>query len=138
MFLGKNEDTNNEARIKDSLLCDVFEAVIGAIYLDGGFENAKNFVLKFLNNQKEIVITDYKSRLQEIVQSVYKELPKYAITKEVGPDHNKEFEAVVCVNDRLLGKGKGIGNSKKEAHKSAAKKAMKNLNHYVGKNISDV
>ncbi|MDR2666430.1 MAG: ribonuclease III [Endomicrobium sp.] len=128
VFLGKNENTN-EARIKDSLLCDVFEAVIGAIYLDGGFGSAKKFVLKFLNNQKEILITDYKSRLQEVVQSVYKELPKYAIIKEVGPDHDKKFEAVVCVNDKFL--GKGIGNSKKESHQSAAKQAMKNLNRSV-------
>ncbi|MDR1400905.1 MAG: ribonuclease III [Endomicrobium sp.] len=133
VLLGKNEDTK-KTRTKDSLLCDVFEAVIGAIYLDGGFENAKKFVLKFLDNQKEIVITDYKSRLQEAAQSVYKELPRYVIIKEVGPDHNKKFKVVVYVKDSLL--GEGIGNSKKEAHQSAAKQAMRDFNHYIGKNIS--
>ncbi|MDR1244426.1 MAG: ribonuclease III [Endomicrobium sp.] len=124
IFLGKSEDVF-EARKRESLLCDVFEAVVGAVYLDGGFENAKKFVLKFLNTQKEIIITDYKSRLQELAQSVYKELPEYKIIKEFGPDHNKKFEAAVYVNRRLL--GRGIGSSKKEAQQSAAKQAMKNI-----------
>jgi len=125
VFLGKSQDTK-ETRLKNSLLCDVFEALIGVIYLDGGFEHAKKFVLKFLNGQKEIVITDYKSRLQEIVQSIYKELPKYAIIEECGPDHNKKFKAAVYVRNKFL--GKGIGNSKKEAHQSAAKQGIKNIN----------
>jgi ribonuclease-3 len=124
IFLGKSEDVF-EARNRESLLCDVFEAVVGAVYLDGGFENAKKFVLKFLDAQKEIIITDYKSRLQELAQSVYKELPEYKIIKEFGPDHNKKFEAVVYVKKSLL--GRGIGSSKKEAQQSAAEQAMKNI-----------
>lgn len=122
--MGKSEDAF-EARNRESFLCDVFEAVVGAVYLDGGFENAKNFVLKFLDVQKEIIITDYKSRLQEVAQSIYKELPEYKIVKEFGPDHNKKFEAVVYVKNRLL--GKGVGSSKKEAHQAAAEQAMKNI-----------
>ncbi|MCA6070893.1 MAG: ribonuclease III [Endomicrobium sp.] len=125
IFLGKSEDSR-EARHRENLLCDAFEAVCGAIYLDGGFENAKKFVLKFLDIQKEIVITDYKSRLQEMAQSIYKRLPEYKIVKEFGPDHKKRFEVVVYVNNKLL--GKGTGNSKKEAHQSAAEQAMKSIN----------
>ncbi|MDR2811602.1 MAG: ribonuclease III [Endomicrobium sp.] len=124
IFLGKSEDIF-EARDRESLLCDVFEAVVGAVYLDGGFENAKKFVLKFLDVQKEIIITDYKSRLQELAQSVYKELPEYKIIKEFGPAHNKKFEAAVYVKGKLL--GSGIGSSKKEAQQSAAEQAMKNI-----------
>jgi ribonuclease-3 len=124
IFLGKSEDVF-EARNRDSLLCDVFEAVVGAVYLDGGLENAKKFVLKFLDAQKEIIITDYKSRLQELAQSVYKDLPEYKITKEFGPDHNKKFEAVVYVKKRLL--GRGIGSSKKGSQQSAAEQAMRNI-----------
>ncbi|MCA6072317.1 MAG: ribonuclease III [Endomicrobium sp.] len=125
IFLGKSENSR-EARHRENLLCDTFEAVCGAIYLDGGFENAKKFVLKFLDIQKEIVITDYKSRLQEIARSIYKRLPEYKIVKEFGPEHSKKFEVVVYVNNKLL--GKGTGNSKKEAHQSAAEQAMKNIN----------
>jgi ribonuclease-3 len=124
IFLGKSEDVF-EARNRESFLCDVFEAVVGAVYLDGGFENAKKFVLKFLDTQKEIIITDYKSRLQELTQSIYKELPEYKIIKEFGPDHNKKFEAAVYVKRRLL--GRGIGSSKKEAQQSAAEQAVKNI-----------
>ncbi|MDR3307220.1 MAG: ribonuclease III [Endomicrobium sp.] len=128
IFFGKSEDTF-EARNRESLLCDVFEAVVGAIYLDGSFDNAKKFALKFLDVQKEIIITDYKSRLQETSQSVYKELPEYKIIKEFGPDHSKKFEAAVYVKGRLL--GKGGGKSKKEAQQSAAEQAMKNIKESI-------
>jgi ribonuclease-3 len=124
IYLGKSEDTK-EARQREGLLCDVFEAVTGAIYLDGGFETAKKFVLRFLNDCKEIEITDYKSRLQEIMQSIYKELPDYRIIKEFGPDHNKKFEVAVYIKSKFL--GKGAGNSKKEAQRSAADQAIKNI-----------
>jgi ribonuclease-3 len=128
ILLGRSEDAF-EARNRESLLCDAFEAIVGAIHLDGGFENAKKFVLKFLDIRREIIITDYKSRLQEEAQSVYKELPEYRIIKEFGPDHNKKFEVAVYVKNRLL--GKGIGSSKKEAHQSAAKQAMENIKESV-------
>jgi ribonuclease-3 len=124
IYLGKSEDTK-EARQRENLLCDVFEAVIGAIYLDGGFEDAKKFILRFLNDCKEIKITDYKSRLQEILQSIYKELPEYKIIKEFGPDHNKKFEVAVYIKSKFL--GQGAGNSKKEAQQIAAEHAIKNV-----------
>jgi ribonuclease-3 len=131
IFLGKNEDSK-EARQRKHLLCDVFEAVIGALYLDGGYEVTKNFVLKFLEPQKEIIMRDYKSKLQEITQLIYKRLPEYKIVKEFGPDHNKRFEAAVYVNNEFL--GKGIGNSKKEAHQLAAEQAMLNINQSASVN----
>ncbi|MDR2066791.1 MAG: ribonuclease III [Endomicrobium sp.] len=132
IFLGKNNDTR-ESRKRESLLCDVFEAVVGAVYLDGGFENARNFVLKFLDFKREIVITDYKSKLQEIAQRLYKKIPDYRIVKEFGPDHNKKFKAAVFVNSELL--GNGVGSSKKEAHQAAAQKALKNLKKSLDVNI---
>jgi len=124
IFLGRSEDTK-EARGREGLLCDAFEAVTGAVYIDGGLEEARKFVLKFLEKHKEIEITDYKSRLQEMSQSEYKELPEYEIVKEYGPDHDKNFEAAVYVKKKLL--GKGTGHSKKEAQQAAAEEAMKNI-----------
>ncbi|MCL2145206.1 MAG: ribonuclease III [Endomicrobia bacterium] len=128
VLLGKSEDTI-ESRQREGLLCDVFEALVCAVYLDGGFENAKKFVLKFLDKQQDIVITDYKSRLQEAVQSEYKILPKYKILRERGPDHDKNFEVAVYVKDQLL--GKGVGHSKKEAQQEAALKALENIKKTV-------
>jgi len=122
--LGRSEDTK-ESRQRESLLCDVFEAVCGAIFLDGGYAAAREFVLKFLNEESEIIITDYKSRLQEVVQSEHKELPRYEIVKEFGPDHYKKFEVAVYVKKVLL--GKGVGQSKKEAQQSAAQEALENI-----------
>jgi len=122
-MLGKSEDTK-ESRQRESLLCDVFEAVCGAIFLDGGYAAARDFISKFLDGQDEIIITDYKSRLQEIVQSEHKELPRYEILREFGPDHDKKFEVAVYVKKKLLGKGEG--HSKKEAQQAAAKEAINN------------
>jgi ribonuclease-3 len=116
-FLGKSNDTR-EFGERESLFCDVFEV----IYLDGGFENAGNFVLKFLDFKREIVITDYKSKLQEITQQLYKN-PDYIIVKEFGSDHNKKFKAAVFVNSKLL--GNGVGSSKKSASSYSSKSFKK-------------
>jgi ribonuclease-3 len=129
VYLGKSENAE-KARHRESLLCDAFEAVVGAVFLDGGFENAKKVVLKFLNSHKGIAVTDYKSRLQEFVQAEYKKLPKYKIIKESGKDHNKNFTAAVFVKDKLL--GKGCGSSKKEAEQFAAMRAMDKVNKSFG------
>ncbi|GHT50139.1 ribonuclease 3 [Endomicrobiia bacterium] len=125
VFLGRGENTKKEARQTKNLLSDVFEAVVGAIYLDGGFENSKKFVLKFLDVQEEIISQDYKSRLQEFSQSVYRELPEYKTIREFGPDHDRRFEVAVYVHKMLL--GEGTGSSRKEAQQSAAKQAMENI-----------
>jgi ribonuclease-3 len=124
ILLGRSEDTK-EARNREGLLCDVFEAVVCAVYIDGGIDSVKRFILKFLDKQQKIVITDYKSRLQEAVQSEYKVLPEYKVLKESGPDHDKNFEVAVYVKNQLF--GKGLGHSKKEAQQEAARKAMKNI-----------
>ncbi|MDR2191665.1 MAG: ribonuclease III [Endomicrobium sp.] len=121
VMLGKSEDTK-ESRQRENLLCDVFEAVCGAVFLDGGYAAAKIFISKFLDRQSEVVSTDYKSRLQEIIQSQYKELPRYETLREFGPDHEKNFEVAVYAKKKLL--GKGAGHSKKEAQQAAAKEAL--------------
>ncbi|RMD59578.1 MAG: ribonuclease III, partial [Nitrospirae bacterium] len=89
LLLGKGEE-NTGGRQKSSLLSDAFEAIVAAIYLDGGFEEAKNFILKALKDDiTELVerkkIFDFKTRLQEVVQSMYNVLPKYKIIREYGP-----------------------------------------------------
>ncbi|MDR2860820.1 MAG: ribonuclease III [Elusimicrobiota bacterium] len=122
--LGKGEDTK-KSRSRESLLCDAFEALIGAIYLDGGIEKAKDFVSSFLIKSTEIETIDFKSKLQEFIQSQYMQLPEYKVLKETGPDHDKYFESAVYLKDRLLGVGKG--HSKKEAEQLAAHKAILNI-----------
>jgi ribonuclease-3 len=126
IFLGKNENSK-KIRQKENLLCDMFESVTGAIYLDGGFESAKKFILNFLNDKREIITIDHRSQLQEIVQCGYKKLPVYKIIREFGPKHARRFVAAVYIKNELF--GKGVGSSKKEAHKLAAKQAIENVRH---------
>ena len=125
ILISKNEE-QNLARKRESLLCDSFEAVIGAIYLDSNFEVVSKFINTFLNSQKNLNLTDYKTTLQEMVQAKYQTLPEYKIVKEFGPDHDKTFEIAVYINDKFFGKGKG--NSKKEAEQNSAKQALEKLN----------
>ncbi len=111
---------------KSSILAGCFEAVIGAIFLDGGFHSAKKVVLKFLDKiQWEELEADSKSMLQEIIQSMFNTLPVYNIIKEEGPAHNKIFEVEVIVKKKTY--GRGVGKSKKEAQKNAAEDAIKNI-----------
>lgn len=124
IYLSKSEEMNG-GRQRDNLLCDSIEAVIAAIYLDLGFDKASDFILKYLSQQKRVIISDSKSRLQERIQSEYRTLPEYKLISESGPDHNKVFEIGVYLKRKLM--GKGSGNSKKEAEQAAAKKALKYL-----------
>lgn len=121
VLISKNEELNG-ARQRESLLCDSFEAITGAIYLDGGFEPASKFVSKFLNQQINFDITDYKTKLQEKIQSQYRTLPQYKVLEELGPDHNKQFKVAVFVQDKEF--GIGLGSSKKQAEQMAAKQAL--------------
>jgi len=129
LFLGKGERKTG-GREKSSNLCDVFEAVFGAIYLDGGFEEAKRvFREKFLDKMWEILNSavtykDFKSFLQEVTQKEYGEIPTYAVVKSEGPEHSKTFY-VECRVKEL--KTLGIGKSKKSAEQSAAKEMLKAL-----------
>lgn len=128
--LGRSEEING-GRTRDAALADVLEAVIGAIYVDGGIENARRVVEFFFSNQIQRVkttaaLSDFnpKGRLQEIIQDHSSSLPTYKITHESGPDHKKHFLATVTWNGHLL--GEGTGPSKKEAETDAANAAIQN------------
>ncbi len=129
LLLGKGEE-HTHGRNKSSLLADSLEAIIAAIYLDGGLEAAKEFLLdKFEEEMKELfkpeLSFDYKTELQEISQQNFETLPSYSITGEHGPDHQKVFEVELKIKDRLF--GRGSGKSKKEAEQMAAKEALEKL-----------
>lgn len=120
--LGKGE-VGRGAR--PSIRADVVEAVIAAIYLDGGMAPAKEMVTRFLlegSNQKKSVTQDYKTALQERVQRKPNSSIVYQVIDESGPDHAKEFVVEVAVNGSVT--GKGVGHSKKEAEQQAAEKAL--------------
>lgn len=124
--LGKGEDKGG-GRERDSILADAFEAVLAAMYLDGGFNVAKNHVMRFITNElnhtDDEVFKDYKTALQEIIQKNPEESVTYILTKESGPDHDKVFEVEVRLNSNTI--GKGIGKNKKQAEQSAAKEALR-------------
>ena len=125
IFLGKGEE-NSGGRNRPSIVADAFEAVIAAVYLDGGMENAKKYVLGFIpkdldkNSSKKL--NDYKTVLQEIIQRNPEEKVEYVLTGESGPDHNKHFEVQVRLNSNVIGTGQG--RSKKLAEQMAAKEAL--------------
>ena len=113
--------------IPKSILCNIFEAVIAAIFLDGGLEPAKAFILRALEATVAQVLRDehernYKSILQDHTQKQWTAIPSYRVTREVGPDHGKFFEISVEVNGRTF--GPAWGKSKKEAEQSAARAAL--------------
>ncbi len=130
--LGKGEDKGG-GRERDSILADAFEAVLAAIYLDGGMEIARNYVMKFilreLQHTDDEVFKDYKTSLQEIIQRNPEETVTYILTGESGPDHNKVFTVEVRLNSNVIGTGKG--KSKKQAEQMAAKQAL----HLMGADI---
>lgn len=123
--LGKGE-TANGGKDRPSLLADAFEAILAAIYLDGGMENARNFVMRFvleeLTHTDDEVFKDYKTCLQEVVQRNPEERLSYVLIGESGPDHDKRFTVEVHLNSNVLGTGEG--KSKKLAEQSAAKQAL--------------
>ncbi len=125
ILLGKGEE-NTGGRERPSILSDAFEAVIAAIYLDGGIEHAAKHILRFMpediKRTKKPVLSDFKTLLQEVVQKNPEEKVEYVLIGEEGPDHNKRFVVEVCLNSQVIGKGKG--RSKKEAEQLAAKEAL--------------
>ena len=125
LFLGKGE-LHTGGRNRPSILADAFEALIAAIYLDGGMKQAKSFVLRFITTAQEQAIelnTDYKTKLQEIIQKNPEERIEYATIGETGPDHDKRFIVVVKLNSNIIGRGEG--RSKKQAEQFAAREALK-------------
>ena len=125
LLLSRGEQ-NSGGRTRSSILADAFEAVTAAIYLDGGMEESRKFVLRFvlplLKAQKPKVFKDYKTALQEIVQKNPEERLEYVLTGESGPDHDKHFSVEVRLDNNVI--GKGGGRSKKEAEQQAAREAL--------------
>lgn len=119
LLLGKGEDMTG-GRNRDSIVSDATEALLGAIYLDGGFANAKEFIHRFILNDMEHkkLFYDSKTILQEIVQGHTDETLTYVLLKEEGPDHNKSFEVSAMLDGQEI--GRGIGRTKKSAEQRAA------------------
>ncbi len=124
--LGKGEERTG-GRSRDSIVSDACEAVIGAIYLDGGFANAKEFVNKFILNDldNKKLFFDSKTILQEIVQANFKETISYRLVREEGPDHDKSFHVMVYIGEEEYGLGKG--RTKKAAEQEAAYQSILKL-----------
>jgi ribonuclease-3 len=128
LMLGKGEDQSG-GREKPSILADAMEALIGAVYIDEGYPAAEGVVMRLLGDRMEAAAAgpgghDYKTRLQELCARTFDQLPVYSVRDE-GPDHAKEFEAVVEVQGRVQGSGRG--RSKKQAEQAAAREAWEHL-----------
>ena len=127
LYLGRGEEANGGRR-KPSILADAFEALMGAIILDGGYEACRDVILRLLGDR--IVLAsegklnkDYKTKLQEILQEIDKNVKiAYEITDQSGPDHSKTFTMQVTMNGRVL--GTGSGRSKARAEQAAAEDAL--------------
>ncbi|MFT3951541.1 MAG: ribonuclease III [Oscillospiraceae bacterium] len=125
LLLGKGEE-NTGGRVRPSIIADAFEAVIAAIYLDGGMEPAKKHILRFIpaavSETRQTGFEDYKTILQEIIQKNPEEHVEYFLKCESGPDHDKAFTVQVLLNSNPI--GEGTGKSKKTAEQLAAKEAL--------------
>ena len=125
ILLGKGEE-NTGGRERPSIVSDAFEAVIAAVYLDGGMDAATKYVLGFIpkdiDSRKAITFNDYKTILQEIIQRNPEEKVEYVLREQRGPAHDKAFVVQVCLNNNPIGTGEG--RSKKQAEQMAAKEAL--------------
>jgi len=133
LMLGKGE-LQNGGNERTSILADAFEAVLAAMYLDGGMEVAKKHVLRFVlkeleNLQSDEVFKDYKTMLQEIVQRNPEEILQYVLSDESGPDHDKQFTVNVMLNSNIF--ATGAGHSKKQAEQEAAHHALELMGQEV-------
>jgi ribonuclease III len=133
LLIGKGEERTG-GREKPSLLADTFEAVLGAIYLDGGFNSALSFIKSLFQSQFEKANTfstqDYKTLLQEYCQGKLKTVPDYKVFREEGPDHKKIFFVEVIIQGQVISIGKG--RTKKDAQQKAAEKALGQLENTPG------
>ena len=125
-LLLSHAEQNSGGNARPSILADAFEAIIAAIYLDGGMEEARTFILRFVKPMIQTArpkpFKDYKTMLQEIIQKNPEESLEYVLTGESGPDHDKHFSVEVHLNSNVI--GKGGGRSKKEAEQQAAREAL--------------
>lgn len=127
LYLSKGE-ARSTGKARDLILANAFEALIGAIYLDGGYKNAQDFIDKNLLIHIDEILSkklyvDAKSHLQELIQEEKRITPHYEVISETGPDHDKQFTIGVYIEDKLI--GQGVGHSKQLAEQSAAENALK-------------
>jgi len=134
LMIGRGEELT-EGRQKPSLLGDTLEALLGAVFLDGGFKSASRIISRLFRSQLETDLPksagDYKTTLQEYCQGKLKQVPIYHLVKEEGPDHKKVFLVQVRISDQVVGTGEG--KTKKEAQQKAAQKALLHLEPNEGK-----
>jgi ribonuclease-3 len=126
LFLGRGEEESG-GRERLAILCDAFEALLGALYLDSGIETTREFVCKIIEPALQQILNldtakDAKSRLQELAQSHFRITPVYRTVKEQGPDHAKEFTVEALIGDKIYGQGQGF--SKQTAAQAAAEQAL--------------
>lgn len=137
IFLGRGEEQAG-GRQKRSILADALEALIGAVYQDGGFEAARRVAERLFERpvaeSGNAVERDYKSRLQEISQATLHVAPSYAVVSQEGPDHDKTFEVAIFLGDREYGRAQG--KSKKEAQQNAAARALAVLEAEAGASVA--
>ncbi len=129
LFLSPAEE-NNRGREKPSILSSAFEALIGALYLEAGFDKAKEVALRLLKEEFPVItpeelLKDYKTTLQEITQAHFGVVPEYRLISATGPDHKKEFEIGVFINDKEYARAKG--KSKKTAQQEGARLTIQKL-----------
>ena len=127
LMLGRGEELGG-GRSRESILADAVESVIAACYLDGGMEAAVQFIQRFILVNVPVTKlhnTDYKTALQELVQQKKNQVLAYNLVGESGPDHDKQFQVELTLNDEVV--GVGVGTSKKRAEQAAAKVAIKHL-----------
>jgi ribonuclease III len=127
--LGRGEERSG-GRKKRSILAGAFEALLGGIYWDGGYDAARRVVERFFEpdlREQRLGQHDYKTRLQEICQMLFRAPPDYRIVAELGPDHEKRFVTEIDVVGKVMGRGEG--GSKKQSEQEAARKALEELQH---------
>jgi ribonuclease-3 len=128
--LGKGEERSG-GRQKESILAGAFEALLGAIYHDGGYEAARGVVERYFAadvKEKKLGLQDYKTRLQEISQMLFRAPPSYRVVSESGPDHEKRFVTEITLAGKVLGQGEG--RTKKQSEQEAAKQALYELQEH--------
>jgi ribonuclease III len=136
--LGRGEELTR-GRQKTSLLADAMEAVLAAVYLDGGLDPVRELTLRAfqpefqdvknrLEGDDSIALLDYKTQLQEWCQKQFEGLPQYVTVRETGPDHQKTFEVQLSIQGDVV--GLGVGRTKKEAEQMAAKQGLRHVIEY--------
>jgi ribonuclease III len=125
--MGKGEEQSG-GRVKESILAATFEALLGGIYWEGGYERARQVVERHFAahlEERMLGFRDYKTRLQEISQMLFHVPPTYTLVAESGPSHEKRFVSEIAIGDKALGRGEGT--SKKQSEQEAAKRALEEL-----------